>query len=348
MQRISFIDIAKGYGIIAIMAWHVHLAPFVALHYLKFWVLPMFFFLSGVFAKHYSCISDLLLRNIRRLIAPLLLFSVIHIFIFVLLSFFLPDDYSINSLLIRILNPFFATDGPLWFLTALLFIEILHFFFEKLFSNQVLKKVFFALLLSFIAFHIGKITLFEHRLRLPFSIDIACTSYTFYQFGYLLKDYLLKRKKPSLFHLLTIIVSYIAICFLSNDDNGTMAYNKYNCNWSVFIVKSVFGLLSFLMIVYYVIDKLYIFNWLKKIGESSLIFLGLHAVFIPLFSKLIPSHATLFEKSELLIMFVGLISLVVFLYKLFFKKYEERLSEGIIHNNLVKRIFKYFDKFHYV
>jgi len=26
--RVEYIDLAKGYGIIAIMAWHVHLAPF--------------------------------------------------------------------------------------------------------------------------------------------------------------------------------------------------------------------------------------------------------------------------------------------------------------------------------
>ena len=77
--RVEYIDLAKGYGSIAIMAWHVHLAPFFSIHYMKFWVLPMFFLLSGVFAKTEMTFIELIKRDVKRFFVPMLfLFYVIE------------------------------------------------------------------------------------------------------------------------------------------------------------------------------------------------------------------------------------------------------------------------------
>lgn len=95
--RVEYIDLAKGYGIVAIMAWHIHLAPFFSIHYMKFWVLPMFFLLSGVFAKTEMTFIELIKRDVKRFFVPMFFFNAIYLILNMVFFLLLPDQYSISK-----------------------------------------------------------------------------------------------------------------------------------------------------------------------------------------------------------------------------------------------------------
>ena len=329
-KRVDYIDLAKGYGIIAIIAWHIHLAPFFSLHYMKFWVLPMFFLLSGVFAKTKMTFIELIKRDVKRFFVPMLFYNAIYLILNVLLYLLLPDQYSISETFRRVINPFSFMNGPLWFVWALFFMDIIHWGVVRFFENNHLKILFTALLLSAVAFHLNRFVIFNHHIRLPLNLDVALTSYLFYSLGFCLKDYiLLKRPVPIFIHLL-IVCCYIILNIYNSSDNRSMAVNAYDFNWFVFISKSLLGAFSFLFL-FYVIEKLKVFRWLGWFGLKSLHFLGLHYIFIPCYLFILPPLANIpfWEKYSFFILFILFSSLIVLLYDSYLKRTETWLGNKV-------------------
>ncbi len=328
--RVEYIDLAKGYGIIAIMAWHVHLAPFFSFHYMKFWVLPMFFLLSGVFAKTEMTFIELIKRDVTRFFVPMLFYNAIYFILNVLFTILLPDQYSFFNPIKKAINPFGFMNGPLWFVWALFFMDIIHWGLARFFENNHLKIFFSALILSAVVFHLNKFVIFNHHIRLPLNLDVALTSYLFYSLGFSLKDFiLLKRPIPVFIHLL-IVCGYIILNIYNSSDNRSMAVNAYDFNWFVFISKSLLGAFTFLFL-FYVIEKLKVFSWLRWFGVKSLHFLGLHYVFIPCFLFVLPSLASIpsWEKYSFFILFILFSSLIVLLYDFYLKRTETCLGNKV-------------------
>lgn len=328
--RVEYIDLAKGYGIIAIMAWHAHLAPFFSFHYMKFWVLPMFFLLSGVFAKTNVAFKELIKRDVKRFFVPMLFYNAIYFILNVLFTILLPDQYSFFNPIKKAINPFIIMNGPLWFLWALFFMDVIHWGVVRLFENNHLKILISALILSAVVFHLNKFIIFNHHIRLPLHLDVALTSYLFYSLGFYLRDFiLLKRSVPAYIHLL-IVCSFIILNIFNNSDNRTMAYNAYDFNWFIFISKSLLGIFSFLFF-FYVIEKLKVFSLLGWFGVKSIHFLGLHYIFIPCYLFVLPRLASIssWEKYVFFALFVMFCSLIVLLYDFYLKRTETCLGNKV-------------------
>ena len=76
-KRIQYIDLAKGLCITLLVLYHVFIhqddVPQVNRTLMVF-LLPLFFFLSGLFFKEYENFCDFILRRVNKLLIPFAFF----------------------------------------------------------------------------------------------------------------------------------------------------------------------------------------------------------------------------------------------------------------------------------
>lgn len=138
-KRISWLDIAKGIGIYFIVLGHTMSDPSIPgcgiLHeYLYSFHVPFFFILAGLTAK---CgkrgFGDFLIKKLKTLIIPYLVFGILSIIIFRLAEEFIhanlahsDGDYSIGNNFVNLVTlEDLQFNRPLWFLPCLFLMELL-------------------------------------------------------------------------------------------------------------------------------------------------------------------------------------------------------------------------------
>lgn len=135
-KRDLHIDIAKGIGILAVIGLHTgfHVSAWVG------WEMPLFFFISGIFANPYK--KGFIISRINRLLVPACFF---YTPIFLYNCAF----YIINQGDISLYDCFMncAIPSALWFLIALFYISLFHFVISQI-INQKIWFVMIAILLS--------------------------------------------------------------------------------------------------------------------------------------------------------------------------------------------------------
>lgn len=138
--RIAYIDLLKGVCIVLIVAIHCNLfseernvAP--ALTAMR--VVPLFFFLSGLFFRPYSGLREFLVRKVNTLLVPYLFFQLAFgggLLLTAALTHTL-GDYSPVALV-----RFFTVDnGPLWYLRCLLVINLVYYALDRLIPYKLLR-----------------------------------------------------------------------------------------------------------------------------------------------------------------------------------------------------------------
>lgn len=84
-KRIQYIDLAKGFCIILVVAYHVNKA-FHFKQFPLFWDtlsvfrMPLYFFLSGLFFKEYEGFFGFSLRKVNKLLIPFFFFHIVTSF----------------------------------------------------------------------------------------------------------------------------------------------------------------------------------------------------------------------------------------------------------------------------
>lgn len=78
-NRIQYVDLAKGFGIMVVVVYHIfyHLHNMPAINVISIFMLPLFFFLSGLFFKEYDGFSEFLVKKINTLLIPFAFFYLI-------------------------------------------------------------------------------------------------------------------------------------------------------------------------------------------------------------------------------------------------------------------------------
>lgn len=130
-ERLAFIDIAKGIGILLVALAHNDLAayaPFV-FHWIYSFHMPLFFFLSGLFFKPEVAFAELIKRRVESLLYPY--FFTIFLIYFGTIFF---DTMGFPVAISRILKSFYANGYYLdwvamWFLPALFVVNLFAFLF---------------------------------------------------------------------------------------------------------------------------------------------------------------------------------------------------------------------------
>ena len=191
-NRIEYIDLAKGICIILVVAVHVFAYYQVSMpagYFIRSFLLPLYFFLSGVFFKTYGSFGVFLKKKTNKLLIPFAFFYLtlsVFISIFLYRYFGIVIEYAQNFDIIPALTEFITRENfpnsPIWFLLSLFEISIIfyfcHYIADKCGKNS--QKVLIALSMG-----IGMLGLLlsVFKVNIPMFIDSSMTALPFFYDG---------------------------------------------------------------------------------------------------------------------------------------------------------------------
>jgi len=181
-QRLEWLDISKGLGILLIIAAHARIPVVSTIAY--FFHVPLFFYLSG---RVFKVSKDFFRKRINSLVIPYFLYSLL----FAIFSFFdnlamkivgLPYDfYSVISLF-KSLFIYQNRVTVLWFIDVLFIINVLMFFIDKLNNKKISHIIVLVMfVLSQLFYRLGYKSLY-------WNLDIVGSALPFFYLGYLMQN----------------------------------------------------------------------------------------------------------------------------------------------------------------
>ncbi|MEE0931377.1 MAG: acyltransferase family protein [Acutalibacteraceae bacterium] len=272
-RRIDWIDSAKGIGIILVVFSHLAFRDTqYSVDVVFSFHMPLFFFLSGIVFSNKDSFKIFLLKRIRSLYIPFLVFLTIDYFIYFIFNY---DSLLITDFLITLVKQCIGYDlisdaylfnGPIWFLCALFFSELCFYFITKL------HNIF--IVLSILA---GIIGAYFIRFNLPFGIGYIFSSTIFLSLGFLSKDFLAKlADKINKYWCLAIFaVSIILVSFLTSLNEFISIRDFSYGNIALFLINSLLGTAGILALSVFLRNV----EILKFFGQNSIVILCLHLYF---------------------------------------------------------------------
>lgn len=252
VKRISYIDMAKGIGILLVVLGHFSFTPSTVNLWISSFHMPLFFLLSGILLSHTNAhtkeMGILIKKKARTILVPYFYFCILSIFFNAILdsaSFYLPNA------LMQMLSFYGIT--VLWFLPALFFGEIVFLFIRKHTSLAVtaLISASICLLAVFMthAYYLYYPLNPERPLSVLGSYLIAVIvrsgiAVTFLALGYFSHYFFFKNEYPALVYILLAVLS-LGLNIYLGFKNGTvdlnyMVFKDYRIYFSAAFFGSMF------------------------------------------------------------------------------------------------------------
>lgn len=269
-ERISWVDLVKGFGIILVI--YGHNLPFLE-NYIYTFHMPLFFFVSGLFHP-----KELNINNVKKRAKQILIPYFLWSFFLFIFWFFIGRKYGDSStmglsILKNFTGIFYAQGGhdymnwglPMWFFPAIFLTFVIFGFVRKLNKNshQILA------VLSLVS--LGFLTSKTLKVHIIWSIDVALVALFFYALAFYLKDFLFNKK--SKYETLLIFVLFLAhiLCSLNIFDKVDMYRSIYG-NIFFFLINASIGI-GFWVLLFKKIRKI---NFLAFLGQNTIPILVLH------------------------------------------------------------------------
>ena len=264
-NRYYWLDIAKSIGIFLIVFGHLSISKFT-MDFLWTFHVPLFFFISGFLFKPTA--GDIFLNRLKsRLILPYIYIYLINALLVVLIKF----DFNINSIIAMVLGLFWGSpgyshfvNGALWFLPALIIVELIYFFLIRK-SNW-----FYLPLLSLSIFFYSQ----GYR-NLFLSIDLALVGLNYYIAGVLVRKFNIIgtfKTKPVMLMLVFVLSLLVTLKFA---DWGNVWYaGKF------YLTSLTGGILGIIMVISL---SLLLETYLKS--SSFIAFISANTLFIFCFHR---------------------------------------------------------------
>ena len=292
MARIAWVDRARGWGMILVMAGHGDIPFRLALSFVP---VPIFFFLSGYLYHEwkYKDIRQLIRVRSRTLLVPYLVFALLN---YAVWAAFHPAllSHGWAAALGPLVNQVLAgrrTDEdpyliPYWFILCLFLVEVLYALIAR--AADSLAGLMGTRSLRWRAVLVGLFTAsgfiyVRQGVPLPWSLDVALIAIAFYATGHFAQLY--SSRFHHLFRKRWLIAPAIAGLVLGALNMETAAshrvglYHAYYHDSLLFLVGSFSGLYLFLFAIFRIHD----FKPVRVIGRESLTFLVLHyPIFLPM------------------------------------------------------------------
>lgn len=200
-DRLSYLDIAKGIGMFAIVWGHVMLKGWSNQFVYAFHI-PLFFFISGMLfnASKYKNGWAFVLRRAKTLLFPYLVFSVLTWLIWVAVKHFSHEHvyylYPLKETIrARGSVGYMLHNLPLWFVPCLFVVEVLYYYVNKL---PVWLNLLICCLFAFIGHYMVNGGHLDFYSKLPWSIEGAMSAILFYAVGNVFVKYVLPDKLKGL------------------------------------------------------------------------------------------------------------------------------------------------------
>lgn len=268
-NRIESLDLAKGLCI----SWVIleHSGVDIPIPTIACAGMPLFFILSGFFYKE-GRMKDFIVNKVNRILIPFIAFYLIGYIQVAILKYAFPN-YSYEGSVFDAFTRRQFYNGPLWFLLALFWCNIIFCIINHFFKNVILLGISSCLLAGLSAW--GG----HHNIFIPLMIDVGFTTLPFFYFGYLLKKYSIPslnlgkyRKILSLFFSVVIyIVTYLFVRTFG--ESRCLLYNNFICGnvFSAYVIAAVLTI-SILLLC----DFLGSIPIISYMGKYSLIALCTH------------------------------------------------------------------------
>lgn len=296
-QRLEWIDMAKGLGMILVMIAHAPI-PDQLKGVIYTFHMPLFFFLSGYLfsISKYNNFIVFFKRKFKSLVIPYLTLSFINYIYWISTNG--PHIYSIN-IYKPLVGTFYALrrsewtlhNGTMWFVACLFFTELLFYTIVKLSKNNS-TIIAICLVISSVAGHLYSAYIGQ---ALPWSIDISITAVVFFGTAYLIRDKNVGLN-ANIGYLVLFIAANIFAGYLNFKHIGKpidMFFNVYG-SYFFFYISAFGGVLAYVMLIK-LLPKI---NLLAYIGKNSIIFLAFHQFIIfPNIEKVL-KHVNIFSSSS--------------------------------------------------
>lgn len=191
-SRKNWIDFAKGLGIVAVVIGHSG----SSLAYFLYWFhIPLFFVISGFLFKPLQNRTKLLhwiIKRTRQLILPYISFLII----LVVVEFYINNRYFNLFGMLKALRVNLFPGGryiggfytPFWFITCLFTTQIIFALILQVFKSPKTQILIIGFL--YVLAHAESWVLKTHQILVPWDIDVAMLTLTYYAIGYYAKNQL--------------------------------------------------------------------------------------------------------------------------------------------------------------
>lgn len=270
MDRIEWIDMAKGYGIICVIIGHIT-TPGITVWIYTFHI-PLFFYISGYLLHSHYNMRDFLKRKVKSLIIPYFCLSIlviIHELIFNNGLYFDLRDVS-NEISLFIIQ---ERQTPLWFIASLLWANILIFLvykYIKFFWQRIGILSFFA----FVIYLYWK----KGGGALPWNFDIALFVLPFMAIAKEMHDsksinILFERKKQMIFFVFFIGNLFMGgINYYLNGKKVDLYYENVDI-----VLLTYFAAISGIIAII-IVSQIRTIRFICYLGENSLLIFAWHLI----------------------------------------------------------------------
>ena len=224
MNRILWIDILKGVGIILVAVGHNPWLLKMLSKYIYWFHMPIFFILSGFLFNGKYDFASWTKRRFTHILVPYFMFVLVYIVAVKLIvsigiintsTWGVPERIAPAINLAPTFESFysFITEGHRWwFITTLFFAQIFGYLTLKLHNRVIialLASIFY--LLAFVD------SIYLREIRFPFFMDSALMATVFYILGYALAQINFNKSKTKIFsnfHFFTALIIFIIVVML--------------------------------------------------------------------------------------------------------------------------------------
>ena len=277
-NRIDWIDMAKGYGMLAVIIAHICTGPLHAWIYT--FHMPLFFFLSGYVFSNKDKFDLFIKKKAKALLIPYFTLGIPMVAFKVVYSLY-QKTFTIDSTIELVKNFVFQKRlWTLWYIACLFFLNIIFYLVTK-FAKKNISKAVIVIAMAFI----GLVYYKSGGLPLPWNIDACFMAIPFFFVGCVLKQFKDKTEKVlsknSISILLFVVFGLINVVFgylnIRTTGKGLeMFYSEY-ANPLFTYISAFAGI--FAVIIF---SRFFTIKPIKYIGENSLIYYAWHqTIMIP-------------------------------------------------------------------
>ena len=271
-QRVEYIDYLRGLCVTWVVWYHTTHPAFVDYSFR----IPLFFFVSGIFFKTYPW-RIFWRKKVNQLLIPFVLFYVIY-YLFLIISNVLSchnfEAFDYSSVWevfgLYTVNETFVVNPPLWFICALINLQLLLYVSTKYIHNRWILRCF-AIMVSLSGLW------YIQNIPTPFMFGRSLRYFVYYvlgfSFGKSLISYLETTKRNEISLLMRSLLVIIFLVILRK----IFVFGVKMID--VFDYIEILGIIMFLIVLFKYIHKYKVMYPFKYFGMNSYIVFGMHEVY---------------------------------------------------------------------
>lgn len=278
LNRISYIDIAKGIGMLLVIWGHIREtglgnAMIYAFH------MPLFFILSGMMysSAKYASLRQLVRKRMRTILIPYAVYSVATWVVWVVYNIVLGNEVEsiwmplLQTVLSQGSGGYLVHNSPLWFVTCLFVVEVLYYYTSKL---SVEKNIVACCALAVAGnLLITEGSPFRHMI---WNVDMALCAIPFYAYGNLVREKIgLVRIEQTitgkkLWSCIAVAVSFVLL-MVGSRINGpvSMGHRKLNITVLFYVLALIGSTGEIILAILLSCFNAYVVRFLRWFGRYS-------------------------------------------------------------------------------